>query len=73
MCINILCIKFVFYFYIYIYLLHLSFTFILYIHYTLTCTSILKLLLIDTIEENLIKKIDRKNCDEVLHLITVLY
>ena len=54
-------------------ILYLSFTFILYIHYTLTCTSIMELLIIDTIEENLIKKIDRKNCDEVLHPITVLY
>lgn len=33
----------------------------------------MELLLIDTIEKNLIKKIDRKNCDEILHPITVLY
>ena len=43
------------------YVSNLYFIFIFYIHYTLTCTSILKLLLIDTIEENLIRKIDRKN------------
>lgn len=41
-------------------ILYLSFTFILYIHYTLTCTSILELLLIDTIGKNLIKKMDKK-------------
>ena len=54
-------------------ILYLSFILIFYTYYTLTCTSILGLLLVDTIEKKYYKKIDIKNCDEVLHPITVLY
>ena len=54
-------------------ILYLSFIFIFYIHYTLTCTSIWELLLIDTIGEKSYKENRQKNCDEVLHPITVLY
>ena len=37
-------------------ILYLSFIFIFYIHYTLTCTSIWELLLIDTIGEKSYKE-----------------
>ena len=45
-------------------ILYLSFIFIFYIHYTLTCTSIFELLLVDTVKKSY-KENGQKNCDEV--------